>query len=89
MRTTKDAQAGSLERSVRLWWNNWKRARRGALEWRRELKRDGEINMLITSYVFAPLMWFMAVAAVTYFTLKEPNDKALPQGGAKKGNDEH
>lgn len=58
---------------IKLWWNNWKRACRGALEWRRELKRDGEINALISSYVFAPLMWLVAVVAVTYFTLKYTN----------------
>ena len=60
---------------VRRWVENWKRACRGAAEWRRDLKRDGEINMLITSYVFAPLMWAIAVAVVTYYTLKSPNEK--------------
>jgi hypothetical protein len=41
-------------------------------QWRNELRRDGEINMLITTYIFAPLMWLIAAIAVTYFTLNTP-----------------
>lgn len=49
---------------------NWHKARVEMVKWRAELKKDGEYNMLITSYVYAPLYWFLAliicvIAAVT------------------------
>lgn len=55
------------------WINNWKHACRGVNEWRRELKRDGDIAVYITSYLFAPLFWVIVAIMVTYFTLKSPN----------------
>jgi hypothetical protein len=61
---------------MKRWIANWKRACRGAAEWRRDLRRDGEINLLLTSYIFSPLMWVMALVVVTYFTLKPPPRQA-------------
>jgi hypothetical protein len=56
---------------------NWKKACIEIIRWRQELKRDGEINIWLTTYIFAPLFWIVTFIFVLYWTVKFPDNKTL------------
>lgn len=72
--TTDVRRPGSLQGFVGRLRANWKKASTEMLEWRLELKRDGEWNMWTSTYLYAPLFWGITAAFCVWYAAKPPND---------------